>query len=132
MWAAAHPHMHGGETRMFQLKGRMVVNVLSACSIFLAVAGGRVAIANAAAEPAPDPSGVATGDRGNVVDAGGNALVVAAPDDTAAADYAEKKKAFDEYQGQVEKEPLAAKLADAVGHLRLATNFSWTLSTGYL
>lgn len=117
---------------MVQLKRRMVVKVLSACSIFLAVAGGRVAIASAASEPAPDPSGIATGDRGNVVDAGGNALVVAAPDDTAAADYAQKKSAFDEYQGQVEKEPLAAKLADAVGHLRLATNFSWTLSTGYL
>ena len=31
-----------------------------------------------------------------------------------------------------EKEPLALKLADAVGHVRIATNTSWTLNTGYL
>ena len=43
-----------------------------------------------------------------------------------------KKQDFDEYQAQAEKEPLAVKLADTVGHVRLATNFSWTLLTGYL
>jgi ammonium transporter, Amt family len=30
------------------------------------------------------------------------------------------------------KEPLAVKLADSVGHVRVATNFAWTLNTGYL
>src|SRR4030095_228707 len=30
------------------------------------------------------------------------------------------------------KEPLAVKLSDAVGHLRIAANTSWTLNTGYL
>src|SRR5262249_39626413 len=29
-------------------------------------------------------------------------------------------------------EPLAMKLADPVGHVRIATNFGWTLNTGYL
>src|SRR4030095_11023705 len=30
------------------------------------------------------------------------------------------------------KQPLAVKLSDAVGHLRIAANTSWTLNTGYL
>lgn len=80
----------------------------------------------------PDPSGTASGDKNSAVDAGGNAFVVAAPSDTSAPDYAARKKAADEFQAQSEKEPLAVKLADDVGHIRIATNFSWTLLTGYL
>src|SRR3984957_467961 len=83
------------------------------------------------ADPKPDPAGIATGDRTNVLDAGGNAFVVTEPDKSD-PDYAAKKKAFDEYQAQVTKEPLAVKLADSVGHVRVATNFAWTLNTGYL
>jgi ammonium transporter, Amt family len=85
-----------------------------------------------AAEPQPDPSGLATGDKSAVLDAGGNSFVVAEPTDKADPDYAKKKTDFDEYTSQAAKEPLAAKLADAVGHLRIAANTSWTLSTGYL
>ncbi len=33
---------------------------------------------------------------------------------------------------QAAKEPLAVKLADSVGHVRIGANFSWTLLTGYL
>src|SRR6202451_528429 len=73
--------------------------------------------------PKPDPSGVATGDKTSVVDAAGNPFVVADPTDKTAPDYAANKKAFDEYQAQAAKEPLAAKLADGVGHVRIATNF---------
>ena len=58
--------------------------------------------------------------------------MIAPPTDQSAPDYAEKKKAYDEYQAQLAKEPLAGKLADHVGHVRVATNFSWTLLTGYL
>ncbi len=86
----------------------------------------------APAGPQPDPAGIATGDKTNAVDAGGASFVAAEPTDTKASDYADKKKAFDEYQAAASKEPLASKLADSVGHLRLATNFSWTLLTGYL
>jgi Amt family ammonium transporter len=86
----------------------------------------------AADEPKPDPSGLATGDRSSVYDAGGTSFVVAAPTDDKADDFGEKKKAFDEYTAAAEKEPLAVKLADSVGHLRIAANTSWTLSTGYL
>jgi Amt family ammonium transporter len=32
----------------------------------------------------------------------------------------------------IRKEPLAMKLADGVGHVRIATTFGWTLNTGYL
>ena len=82
--------------------------------------------------PSPDPTGAATGDRTSVTDAAGNVLVVTEPSDPKAPDYADRKKAYDEYRAQAEKEPLALKLADGVGHLKIATNTSWTLSTGYL
>jgi Amt family ammonium transporter len=85
-----------------------------------------------AQEAQRDPAGTATGDKTSVADAGGNSFVVTEPTDKTAPDYADKKKAYDEYQAQLAKEPLAAKLADAVGHTRIATNFSWTLLTGYL
>jgi Amt family ammonium transporter len=90
------------------------------------------AILAMADEPQPDPAGIATGDKTSTSDAGGNAFVVTEPTDKTAPDYAKNKKAFDEYQAQAAKEPLAMKLADNVGHLRIATNFSWTLITGYL
>jgi Amt family ammonium transporter len=82
--------------------------------------------------PKPDPSGLATGDRGATTDAAGNPFVVPEPADKSAPDYAQNKKASDDYQAQAAREPLAVKLADNVGHLRLATNFAWTLNTGYL
>lgn len=85
-----------------------------------------------AQEPKPDPAGVATGDKTNVYDAGGNAFVVTEPADKTAPGYADAKKAADEFKAQAEKEPLAVKLADSVGHLRVGTNFAWTLNTGYL
>jgi Amt family ammonium transporter len=82
--------------------------------------------------PKPDPSGTATGDKAAAVDAAGNPFVVPEPTDKSAPDYAKNKKDFDDYQAQAAKEPLAVKLADDVGHVRVATNFAWTLNTGYL
>ena len=82
--------------------------------------------------PKPDPAGTATGDKSAAVDAAGNPFVVTEPTDKSASDYAQQKKAFDDYQAQAAREPLAAKLADSVGHVRVATNFAWTLNTGYL
>jgi Amt family ammonium transporter len=101
----------------------------------LALVAGILAMAftpGMAQEPKPDPAGLNTGDKTTVVDAKGNAFVVAEPTDKTAPDYAQKKKEFDEYQAQAAKEPLAVKLADPVGHVRVATNFAWTLNTGYL
>ncbi len=80
----------------------------------------------------PDPAGTATGDRSSAADAAGNPFVVPEPTDPSAPDYAKLKKDFDEYQAQAAREPLALKLADDVGHTRIAANFSWTLLTGYL
>src|SRR5262245_14809867 len=105
---------------------------LVALGVMLAVMLGGGARGLAADEPMPDPSGIATGDRSLVYDAGGTAFVVPEPADKAAEDYQDKKSAFDEYQAQSTREPLVTKLADAVGHLRIATNFAWTLNTGYL
>ena len=82
--------------------------------------------------PKPDPAGIATGDKSTAVDAGGNTFAVPAPTDKSAPDYPKNKKDFDDYQSQAAKEPLAVKLADSVGHIRVATNFAWTLNTGYL
>jgi ammonium transporter, Amt family len=80
----------------------------------------------------PDPAGTATGDKSSAQDAAGNPFVVPEPTDKTAPDYAKSKKDFDDYQAQAAREPLAMKLADNVGHVRIATNFSWTLLTGYL
>ncbi len=82
--------------------------------------------------PKADPAGTATGDKTAAQDAAGNTFVVAEPTDKSAPDYAAQKKAYDDYQAQLAKEPLAGKLADSVGHIRVATNFAWTLNTGYL
>src|SRR6202158_4034103 len=82
--------------------------------------------------PKPDPAGTATGDKSAAVDAAGNPFVPVEPTDKTAPDYAQNKRAFDDYQAQAAKEPLAVKLADSVGHIRIATNFAWTLNTGYL
>src|SRR5450755_1725314 len=85
-----------------------------------------------AQQPKPDPAGIATGDKSAVVDAGGNTFAVPAPTDKTSPDYSKNKKDFDEYNTQAKTEPLAAKLADSVGHVRVGTNFAWTLNTGYL
>lgn len=82
--------------------------------------------------PKPDPAGTATGDKTSAVDAAGNPFVVPEPTDKTSPDYAKNKKDFDDYQAQAAREPLATKLADSVGHVRVATNFAWTLNTGYL
>jgi ammonium transporter, Amt family len=84
------------------------------------------------AQASPDPAGIATGDKTSVTDAGGGSFVVAEPTDKSAPDYAEKKKAYDEFQASAQKEPLAMKLADGLGHVKIATNTAWTLNTGYL
>jgi Amt family ammonium transporter len=70
----------------------------------------------AAAAPAlqPDPSGANTGGAADVVGA------------TAGAPTAEDMKKL------APKEPLAAKLADVVGHNRIAMNIVWTLLAGFL
>ncbi len=95
-------------------------------------AGAPQAAATQAPEPKPDPAGIATGDKSNAIDAAGNSFVVTEPTDKADPDYAKKQKEFEEYQALAAKEPLAVKLADTVGHNRIAGNFNWTLITGYL
>jgi len=99
--------------------------------IFALMVGSPVS-AQQAQPPQPDPAGIATGDKSAALDAAGNPLVVPEPTDKTAPDYTQSKKAFDDYQAQAAKEPIALRLADSVGHLRISTNFSWTLLTGYL
>jgi len=115
----------------YPMKGPPLVDLVRRTAALFALAlalGALPALVRAddAAPPAPDPSGLATGDRTSVVDAGGTAFVVPEPAEGApSTDH-------DEYKAASEKEPLALKLADAVGHIRIATNTAWTLNTGYL
>jgi ammonium transporter, Amt family len=99
--------------------------------VFAQIVGGSVSVA-LAQQVQPDPAGIATGDKSAVSDAAGNPLVIPEPTDKTAPDYEQSKKAFDDFQAQAAKEPIALRLADGVGHMRIATNFSWTLLTGYL
>ena len=87
-------------------------------------------------DPKPDPAGINTGVAADVP-----GFVVSAPADLSAEDKADKdkmkayddaKKAADDYAAQAKLEPLAVKLADGVGHNRVAINFMWTLVTGFL
>jgi Amt family ammonium transporter len=91
-------------------------------------------------DPKPDPSGTATGMAVDAQSPSGT-FQVAAPSDLSADDkkdpdklkaYNDAKKASDDFAKQSAAEPLAVKLADAVGHNRVAINFEWTLFTGFL
>jgi len=110
--------------RNWAMKGMGLAIALIAASVFIQPCR--------AEDPKPDPAGIATGDRTTAVDASGTSFVVTEPTDKKAPDYAAGKKSFDDYQAQAAKEPLAVKLSDDVGHIRVATNFAWTLNTGYL
>ena len=67
-----------------------------------------------APEPVPDPSGTSTGGAADVIGA------------TTGAPTA------DDMKNMAAAEPLAAKLADVVGHNRIAINIVWTLVCGFL
>ena len=88
---------------------------LGVLALLIAVSGFAVPV-RAAVDPQPDSTGAATGDRTSVTDAAGAAFVGTDP----------------AFKDQAAKEPLAMKLADGVGHIKIATNTAWTLSTGYL
>ncbi len=115
-------------------------NWLGVALVALIAAGAPTAVL-ADDEPKPDPAGTATGNASDVQDASGTHFVVTEPAKLSPEDekdpaklkaYEEAKKAYDEYVFQTQKEPLAVKLADAVGHNRVAINFTWTLITGFL
>src|SRR6202012_424456 len=89
----------------------------------------------ASADPTPDPAGTATGMAVDAQAPNGTFIVTAPTelsgddlkDTNKVAAFKDAKKVFDDYTAQVAKEPLALKLADSVGHNRVAINFMWTL-----
>lgn len=81
---------------------------------------------------AGDPGGNQTGGAADVQDAQGTPFIVSEPTDNSAPDFAEKQKAYQEFQQKAASEPLAVQLADAVGQNRIAINLMWTLVTGFL
>ncbi|MBI5096095.1 MAG: ammonium transporter [Nitrospirae bacterium] len=66
------------------------------------------------ATPEPDPSGAKSGGAADVIGASANAPTA------------------DDLKNLGPKEPLAVKLADLVGHNRIAVNIVWTLVCGFL
>ena len=91
--------------------------------------------------PKTDPSGHSTGAASDAADASNTSFVINAPAELSADDkkdtnkvatYTTAKAAYDDYVKQSKLEPLAVKLADAVGHNRVSINFMWTLITGFL
>src|SRR5579862_980561 len=79
-------------------------------------------------DPKPDPNGTATG---AATDTFGMPTAQKVNDavDMTSGDAAAQAKILDNAK---KTEPFAAGLADDVGHLKVATNFGWTLNTGYL
>jgi ammonium transporter, Amt family len=107
-------------------KKRFIVAMI--LSLIVAIAGGLVFAEDQAAPPAPaaaaavpaapalqpDPSGANTGGAGDVVGASAGA------------------PSADDMKKMAAAEPLAAKLADVIGHNRIALNVMWTLVCGFL
>jgi ammonium transporter, Amt family len=112
------------------LRGKTVRTVLFLSMFIISILIMRPAVAEETAKP--DPAGIATGDKTNALDAAGTPFVVSEPTDPKDPDFAKKKKDYEEYQDQAAKEPLAVKLADSVGHNRIAINMVWTLVCGFL
>ncbi len=110
---------------------RQVLLRAAVAVFFVNILSGPAIVSQAAEEPQPDPAGIATGDKSNALDAAGNPFVVPEPTDKTDPDYAQKKKAFDEYQDQATKEPLAVKLADAVGHVRIGAAYVFAFLAYY-
>jgi ammonium transporter, Amt family len=82
-------------------------------------------------EPKPDPSGIATGDKTTAVDAAGNSFVVPEPTDKTRPITPPTRRPSTTTRPRRQR-TAGHKLADSVGHVRVATNFAWTLNTGYL
>jgi len=105
---------------------RLILAMLLALAV--AIVGGRVfaddqvqpaapapaAASVAAPAPTPDPSGANTGGAGDVVGASAGAPTA------------------DDMKKMATAEPLATKLADVIGHNRIAINVMWTLVCGFL
>ncbi len=111
---------------------RWLASTIGAVVLAAGMLAGFSALSFADDAAKPDPAGTATGDKTSAVDAAGNSFVVPEPTDKNAPDYAQNKKDFDDNRAQAARATLAVKLADSVGHVRVATNFAWTLNTGYL
>ena len=95
--------------------GMILLVLVSLCSTppFL-IAEEPAQAVEVAPEPKPDPSGANTGGAADVIGA------------TAGAPTADDMKNF------AASEPLAFKLADVVGHNRIAINMVWVLLCGFL
>jgi Amt family ammonium transporter len=96
------------------MKDLRKLTIPAICLLAFLIAVGAALPALAADAPKPDPSGANTGAIGDIIGASAGA-----PTDN-------------DIKTMSEKEPLAAKVADTVGHNRIAINTIWTLICGFL
>jgi Amt family ammonium transporter len=97
------------KSKMNKRLKRCGVGIIAAMLVFVLAA-----FAAAADDPKPDPSGGSTGGIADIVGASAGAPTA------------------DEIKAMEASEPLAAKVADAVGKNRVSINFVWTLVCGFL
>ena len=118
------------------MKKKLIPSLL----VFLALWLASTASPARGADAVPDPSGLNTGLSTDAQSPLG-AFVVSPPPELSQQDkldtnklaaYQAAQKAFDDYTAQAKTEPLAVKLADSVGHNRVAINFVWILVAGFL
>jgi Amt family ammonium transporter len=107
----------GGQERSKEMKPRTIgIGILAAILLtaMLALSGAAVLTARAGDAAMPDPSGAATGGISDIYGASAGA-----PTDN-------------DVKTLGATEPLAVKVADTVGHNRIAINVVWTLVCGFL
>jgi Amt family ammonium transporter len=72
-----------------------------------------------------DPTGTRTGDASTV-------LEYATPPDPKDPDYPRKLREYEEYRLRADRDPVIVRLANILGHHRVAINIVWTLIAGFL
>jgi hypothetical protein len=82
--------------------------------------------------PKPDPSGVATGDKTSRGGRGRQFLCGCQSPPIRLLQTMREQEGVRRLPGSGGQRTARLKLADSVGHVRVATNFAWTLNTGYL
>ena len=79
-------------------------------------------------EPARDPAGIATGDKTSTYDAGGNAVRRARAIRSQCSGLRRQEEGVRRVPGPAGQRAAGGEAGRHVGHVRIATNFAWTLN----
>lgn len=105
----------------FKRLARLLTGMITIVALLTMIGAG------SARSQAPDPSDTSTGSSSDVFGMPTNKTV--GPYDFTTTDAKQINTELDKAK---QTEPFAVGLADAVGHIKVATNFGWTLNTGFL